>query len=228
MRKFRRGVTIVLILWGIVTLLGCQSSGPAQAADNDAPTFWQRLTHSPEKLTVPQGTVLRVRLDDTLSSNNSRGGDTFEATLADPVAVGKKVVIPQGANVVGQVVDATPSGHLKTPAALAVTLKSEVLKACRKLPPGFAKVYLTGRVFKWQFARDCAAMVLTRAISRRASRSREVFSSCPVARWKRRLKRSFFRLRTASSLWSSLIARMSSTFIGAMTVTPQCARRSAS
>src|ERR1700742_4144764 len=50
------------------------------------------------------------------------------------------------------------------------------------------------------FARCCAAMVLMRAISRRASRSREVFSSCPVARWKRRLKRSFFRLRTASSI----------------------------
>src|SRR5665213_2012222 len=50
------------------------------------------------------------------------------------------------------------------------------------------------------FARCCAATVLMRAISRRASRSREVFSSCPVARWKRRLKRSFFRLRTASSL----------------------------
>src|SRR6202171_2227592 len=50
------------------------------------------------------------------------------------------------------------------------------------------------------FARCCAAMVLMRAISRRASRSREVFSSCPVARWKRRLKRSFFRLRMASSI----------------------------
>src|SRR4051812_1166265 len=50
------------------------------------------------------------------------------------------------------------------------------------------------------FARCCAAMVLMRAISRRASRSREVFSNCPVARWKRRLKRSFFRLRTASSI----------------------------
>src|SRR6266850_8159682 len=67
-------------------------------------------------------------------------------------------------------------------------------------------------------SRFCAAMVLMRAMSRRASRSREVFSSCPVARWKRRLKRSFFRLRTASSLWSSLIARISSTFIGAMTL----------
>jgi activator of 2-hydroxyglutaryl-CoA dehydratase len=42
-------------------------------------------------------------------------------------------------------------------AALATTLKSEVLKACKKLPPGFEKVYLTGRIFHWRFARDCAA-----------------------------------------------------------------------
>src|SRR4051794_6527837 len=68
------------------------------------------------------------------------------------------------------------------------------------------------------FARCCAAMVLIRAISRRASRSREVFSSCPVARWKRRLKRSFFRLAIASSIWSGLIARISSTFISAITL----------
>jgi len=40
--------------------------------------------------------------------------------------------------------------------ALATTLKSEVLKAVRKLPAGFAKVVLAGRVFHWRYARDCA------------------------------------------------------------------------
>jgi len=40
--------------------------------------------------------------------------------------------------------------------ALAVTVKSEVLKACRKLPAGFAKVTLSGRIFEWAYARDCA------------------------------------------------------------------------
>jgi len=40
--------------------------------------------------------------------------------------------------------------------ALATTMKSEVLKVCKKLPSGFDKVYLTGRVFRWSFARDCA------------------------------------------------------------------------
>lgn len=41
--------------------------------------------------------------------------------------------------------------------ALAVTLKSEVLKVVKKVPAGFARVYLTGGVFAWQFTRDCAA-----------------------------------------------------------------------
>lgn len=44
--------------------------------------------------------------------------------------------------------------------ALATTLKSEVQKACRKLPAGFQQVCLSGRVFHWQFARDCAEDLL--------------------------------------------------------------------
>lgn len=41
--------------------------------------------------------------------------------------------------------------------ALATTLKSEVLKGCKQITSGFDKVYLTGGVFKWEYARDCAA-----------------------------------------------------------------------
>jgi activator of 2-hydroxyglutaryl-CoA dehydratase/predicted nucleotide-binding protein (sugar kinase/HSP70/actin superfamily) len=40
--------------------------------------------------------------------------------------------------------------------ALAVTLKSEVLKACKKLHGGFGTVWLSGGIFNWQYARDCA------------------------------------------------------------------------
>ncbi|MFA6526328.1 MAG: acyl-CoA dehydratase activase-related protein [Candidatus Buchananbacteria bacterium] len=42
------------------------------------------------------------------------------------------------------------------PFALATTLKSEVLKAVKKLASQAEIVYLTGRVFNWQFARNCA------------------------------------------------------------------------
>jgi activator of 2-hydroxyglutaryl-CoA dehydratase/predicted nucleotide-binding protein (sugar kinase/HSP70/actin superfamily) len=40
--------------------------------------------------------------------------------------------------------------------ALATTLKSEVLKVCRKLPAGFGHAILLGRFFHWRFVRDCA------------------------------------------------------------------------
>ncbi len=45
--------------------------------------------------------------------------------------------------------------------ALAVTLKSEVVKACNKFTTPFETVWLTGGVFNWQFARDCAQDVLS-------------------------------------------------------------------
>ncbi len=40
--------------------------------------------------------------------------------------------------------------------ALAVTLKSEVVKACNKITSAFDTVWLTGGVLAWQFTRDCA------------------------------------------------------------------------
>jgi activator of 2-hydroxyglutaryl-CoA dehydratase/predicted nucleotide-binding protein (sugar kinase/HSP70/actin superfamily) len=41
--------------------------------------------------------------------------------------------------------------------ALATTLKSEVVKACKQVRGSFDQVLLTGGVFRWKFARDCAA-----------------------------------------------------------------------
>src|SRR5882724_8547530 len=62
-------------------------------------------------------------------------------------------------------------------------------------------------------ARFCAAMVLMRAMSRRTMRTRPVFSSWPVARWKRKLNCSFLSFKSSSESWSGLIARASSAFI---------------
>jgi len=44
--------------------------------------------------------------------------------------------------------------------ALAITLKSEVMKPCLKIPSGIDRVYLTGGVFRWQYARNCAEDIL--------------------------------------------------------------------
>jgi len=44
--------------------------------------------------------------------------------------------------------------------ALAVTMKSEVLKPCNKLPGTVDALLLTGGVFRWEYARNCAEDIL--------------------------------------------------------------------
>ena len=61
---------------------------------------------------------------------------------------------------------------------------------------GAAAAFATGSGMP---ARFWPAIVFMRAMSRRMTRTREVFSSWPVARWKRRLNCSFLSLSTSSS-----------------------------
>jgi len=63
-------------------------------------------------------------LADTLSSNGSRSGDSFAATLDEPIVLDNLVAVPAGAKLTGRVTDARASGHLETPAELALTLTS--------------------------------------------------------------------------------------------------------
>ena len=46
-----------------------------------------------EVTVIPSGTVIVVRLGETLSSKNSQSGQGFSATVAQPVEVGGKTVI---------------------------------------------------------------------------------------------------------------------------------------
>lgn len=81
-------------------------------------------SHRPDPVTVPERTSIHVTLDQALASNQSRPGDRFDATVAEPVVVSEKVVIPQGAHVGGVVVDARESGRLLGRARLQLALQS--------------------------------------------------------------------------------------------------------
>ena len=72
---------------------------------------------------IPPGTRLRVRLDQDLGSKISMPGDTFGATLIDPVVVDNTVVLPQGARAEGTVIEARPLGRFKGGAMLAIRLE---------------------------------------------------------------------------------------------------------
>ena len=79
---------------------------------------------SSKGVTVPEGTALHVRLDQSLATNQHRSGDGFTATLTQPVRVNDKVVIPEGSQVNGVVVYAKESGRLKGRAQMGLALES--------------------------------------------------------------------------------------------------------
>jgi len=74
--------------------------------------------------TVPQDTAIHVTLDQAVSSDDSRPGDHFEATVSEPVVIDGKTVIPQGASAEGLVVDAHHSGRLMGRARLQLALET--------------------------------------------------------------------------------------------------------
>ena len=126
----------MLLAW----LLGCSGSKPPQnptatdtgnnpnaaaPAPNAAakpPGAMEKL--APKTVTLPEGTVLAVRVNQSLSSKASKAGDTFDATVEEPVEVDGKVVVPKGATARGTVAEAVPLGRFKGGAKLRLVLNS--------------------------------------------------------------------------------------------------------
>jgi hypothetical protein len=78
----------------------------------------------PPPIVVPAGTDLVVTLGQSLSSKTSETGQTFIASVAQPIGVGGQPAIPKGARVSGTVVIAKEKGKIKGQGQLALTLRS--------------------------------------------------------------------------------------------------------
>lgn len=76
----------------------------------------------PAQLTIKQGTYVIVRINQWLSSDRNHQGDTFTATLEQPLVVDGVVVAPRGATVLGTVTEAQKAGRVEGTSRLAVQL----------------------------------------------------------------------------------------------------------
>jgi len=79
-------------------------------------------------ITIPADTPITVRTQTALSSGKNQSGDTFSATLADPITVDGKEVVPAGADAQGTVTQATAKGKVKGAASLRLELTSLTIK----------------------------------------------------------------------------------------------------
>jgi|SRR5579864_424680 len=134
--RFRIGTILLGVL--LVLSTACTKPNSSQpSADNSsqsgnnasqqAPDNSQQQAAQPRvpvTLTVPAGRVLTVRLADEVGSKISQPGQSFGGTLAKAVEVDGEVVIPAGARVEGEVVDAKPLGRFAGGAMLQLQLNS--------------------------------------------------------------------------------------------------------
>lgn len=92
---------------------------PASPGSEQAP-----VTTPPEPIVIPAGTELTVVTSQALSSKDSKAGQAFIGTLAQPVSVGPNLALRKGTTVKGRVETAKTKGKIKGEGELALTLAS--------------------------------------------------------------------------------------------------------
>ncbi len=78
----------------------------------------------PQKVTIPPGTQLTVRLNEPLDSERNQVGDTFRGTLGAPIVIDDETVIPVGADVTGRVAAVQSAGRFAGSSLLTLDLTS--------------------------------------------------------------------------------------------------------
>jgi hypothetical protein len=95
---------------------GAGAAGMAMAHQDSSPSITPVAPATPppppppQKVTIPAGTTLAVRLVDAIDSERNQTGETFRATLNSPLAVEGDVAIPSGYDVEGHLVEVKSAG----------------------------------------------------------------------------------------------------------------------
>ena len=105
---------------------------PNYAANGQQPNYSQQPLYgggqvAGQAVVVPSGSLLRVRINRTLSSNRTPAGTVFDGIVTNDVVSGGVVAIPRGASVQGTVIDAKSSGALKGRGEMSIQLTQVTL-----------------------------------------------------------------------------------------------------
>jgi hypothetical protein len=102
-----------------------QNGAPQPSAALNPPPGTQTAPpppRTPQTVTIPAGTLLPVRVNEKISTDNNYSGDAFTATLEKPLVVNGFVIADRGARITGKVVEAVKPGRIKGVADLQLAL----------------------------------------------------------------------------------------------------------
>ncbi|MGH9713751.1 MAG: hypothetical protein ACRD5M_10690 [Candidatus Acidiferrales bacterium] len=131
-------MTLRWLAIGVLVLLGgCSGWSPNTSTStdsgkgNDNSSAAKMAAPAPHPIVIPAGTVLDVTLDQSVSSKTNNSGDNFDASLAAPVTLGDRVVLPVGTKAIGSVTLAQSAGRFHGHATLAMDLVSLTFEGAR-------------------------------------------------------------------------------------------------
>lgn len=117
---------MVATILSVGLLAGCGSKTVSADGTAAPPTTGRLASYfsSSHPVTIPQGTLVRIRTNTTLSTKSVRTGETVLATLESPLTVGNLVLAPRGASATLLVADSDPGGKVKGVAKMGLRLTS--------------------------------------------------------------------------------------------------------
>lgn len=132
--NMRSNLSLAALLALALSLMGCASEYTAEkktpegAAKGSRPSAAAKVPAAPKTVTIPAGTKLVISLVDSVSTDKSRSGDRFGATLNESIVIDGETVVGKGADVQGRVVEVDDGGRVKGRAYIRLALTELVTK----------------------------------------------------------------------------------------------------
>lgn len=131
-------IALIMLMAGTLSIV----HGPAPVAAQDSRARDNRdrdLDRRPqqdtprdyEPVSLPEGTVIPVRMSDEVNSNHDKPGTMFTGTVDPSVLIHDAVVIPRGTEAHIQLIEAKKGGHFHGKAKVRLELTSLILNGQR-------------------------------------------------------------------------------------------------
>jgi peptidoglycan hydrolase-like protein with peptidoglycan-binding domain len=105
--------------WMVIALMALTGLSFEAYSQDSRPRYSARQ-HAGRHWTIPENTIVSMRMDSYLSSRTARVGDRFTATVTIPVYVNGKTVVPAGSRVEGRVTEVTPAKRMSKSGTIAI------------------------------------------------------------------------------------------------------------
>lgn len=123
---------------------GDQGSGPQadpaapppayQSPQGGAAIPGRTVAPPPAQITIPAGTWLTVRVNEPISSKHNHPGDSYSATLAEPLVANGYVIARRGQTIAGRVAESDQGGTVKGISHLSLELTDLTLVDGQQIP----------------------------------------------------------------------------------------------